>query len=83
MTDQEKAQRRFTNMIEMERERQDILHPRGLYDGKFPSRLLSLAVLLEEMGEFSKAVLEHDRDNQLTELVQVAAVCYRIYEEVL
>ncbi len=83
MTAKEKKQQRFMNMMELERDRQDRLHPGGLCDNGKPSRTLSLTVLAAEVGEFADAILEHDRDNQTTELVQVAAVCMRIYEEVL
>jgi NTP pyrophosphatase (non-canonical NTP hydrolase) len=39
-----------------------------------------LAILLEEVGECARAVLERDHANLARELVQVAAVCQRIFE---
>jgi hypothetical protein len=35
---------------------------------------IKLAVLLEEVGEVSRALLDNDPDNLATELIQVAAV---------
>lgn len=55
--------------IEEERDYQDGLHDNtGLDDGKW------LAVLLEEVGEVAKALLEGDDLGMNAELVQVAAV---------
>jgi hypothetical protein len=39
-----------------------------------PATLLRLAVLVEEVGEVARAVMEHDAGQVHTELVQVAAV---------
>lgn len=42
---------------------------------------VGLAILLEEVGEASKAVLENNPKEYRSELVQVAAVCMRLIEE--
>lgn len=39
------------------------------------------AVLCEETGEVARAILDGDRANLGTELIQVAAVCCRMYEQ--
>ncbi len=83
MTNIEIKRRRFFNMIEHERDRQNELHPRGMYDGAYTSRTLALTVLTEEVGELAEAIIEKDRERQTEELLHVAAVCFRIFEEVM
>lgn len=70
-------------MLENERDRQDELHPQGFRDGKYQSRTAFMTVLAAEVGEVADAILSHDRDNQIEEVVQVAAVCLRAFEELL
>ena len=36
---------------------------------------LALTILMEEVGEIARALLEHDDENLKDELVQVASVC--------
>lgn len=38
------------------------------------------AILVEEVGEVSKAIMEANRENIKTEIAQVAAVCIRMLE---
>ena len=38
------------------------------------------AILMEEVGEVARALLEGDRENLREEIVQVAAVCARAFE---
>lgn len=83
MIEREKKRRRFFSMMENERDRQDEKHPRGFKDGTYPSRTTFMTVLAAEVGEVADAILEHDRENQIAEVVQVAAVCLRAYEELL
>lgn len=60
-------------LIELERERQDRIHPR--FDNP-------LAVLVEEVGEVAKEMQEgHNRLRMIEELVQVAAVACRWIEQ--
>jgi NTP pyrophosphatase (non-canonical NTP hydrolase) len=62
-------------LIAAERKRQDArFGPHAGFDKDPPER--NAAVLTEECGEVSKAVLEKDIENLKEELVQVAAVCW-------
>ncbi len=61
--------------ISTERERQDRLHP----DDDYPDSVY-LAVLMEEVGEVARAMLEDEPKQLRTELVEVAAVCVRMLE---
>ena len=47
-----------------------------------PNLHRSMSVLMEEVGEAARAVLEGDRDNLREELVQVAAVAVAIVEAI-
>jgi NTP pyrophosphatase (non-canonical NTP hydrolase) len=60
--------------IEKERERQNLLHPEELGDQQM------LAVLIEEIGEVGKALLEEGPEELEKELIQAAAVCFRWLE---
>lgn len=61
-------------MIAEERARQDAKFYRK--SGEWPSADgIKALVLQEETGEIARAILEHDRQNLLEELVQTAAVC--------
>lgn len=66
--------------IDAERERQqrkwNIAHPWGWGDCSSPTLApaVKVAVLTEEVGEVSRAVLDIDHENLRAELVQVAAV---------
>lgn len=77
-------------MIEQERERQNKLHPlSSLPNNEQNEEILLMAafiknnefltVLVEEVGEVAKALLEGN--NLEEELIQVAAVCVRWLEE--
>lgn len=56
-----------------ERKRQDEKWGRD-----FPARTDDewLTVLTEELGECARAILEHDGDNLIVEILQCAAVCF-------
>jgi NTP pyrophosphatase (non-canonical NTP hydrolase) len=56
-----------------ERKRQDEIHINNDVDEY-------LAIMVEEVGEVSRAILINDRDNLIEELVQVAAVAIRWME---
>lgn len=62
---------RIIRMVWEERQRQ--ISKWGKYRN-LPSRTW-LAILMEEVGEIAKADLEHDRSNQIDEIIQVIAVC--------
>lgn len=71
--------RRFFDLIVKERERQtakwgESERSNRLFNERF------FAILGEEFGELCRASLESDEENFLEELVQVAAVCTRMYE---
>ena len=59
----------FNNLIEIEREAQD-----KKWGEQHHSDEKWLAIILEELGEAAKAVLEEDDEALLEEVVQVAAV---------
>lgn len=65
----------FMSQMEAERSMQDILHPKDDWPG-----VVWATVLGEEYGEVCKAILEHDRNNLEEELIHLASVCMRIYE---
>lgn len=62
------------NLIDLERTRQDRIHPEWHGDNH------GLVVLAEEFGEVAKALYEGDTQNLKEELVQVCAVCVRWLE---
>lgn len=69
----------FHSLVQAERARQDALW--GPPDASTDALVLALvAILTEETGEVARAVLEQDRDNLRTELVQVAAVAQKFWE---
>lgn len=59
-------------LVKDERERQDKKWGKGFF-GR--SDLAWLGILAEEFGEVANAILEHDEENLITEITQVAAVC--------
>jgi NTP pyrophosphatase (non-canonical NTP hydrolase) len=65
--------------IKLERIRQNLKHPKEDY-----SPVEWLPVLVEEVGEVSKAIFENnfsnDKDNYREELIHVAAVAVRMIE---
>lgn len=67
----------FVNDVMIERERQDCIHPRSDWPG-----IVWATVMGEEYGEICRAILENDRENLKDELVQLAAVCMRVYENI-
>lgn len=62
--------------INNERERQENIHPEKL---DLPMRFTTL---VEEVGEVATAIQNNDNENLYEELVQVAAVCVRMIEDV-
>lgn len=74
---QEMRRRQVFHKIEVERARQDRLHP------EFPIlQVERLAILLEEAGEVAKAINEKKPEEIEAELVQVAAVAMRWLEQI-
>jgi hypothetical protein len=69
---------RFGRLVQEERAQQERLHPWA--GGGREMLKNAVVVLTEEVGEVAHAVLEKDAANLREELVQVAAVCQRIYE---
>lgn len=63
--------------INNERERQEIIHPVKL---NLPMRFTTL---VEEVGEIATTIQNNDIGNLVDELIQTAAVCVRMIEEVL
>ena len=67
----------YEKLINAERARQ--LEKWGVQNHDFP--LWSL-ILIEEVGEFAKAILEGENMSDIkNELIQIAAVCKAIYED--
>jgi NTP pyrophosphatase (non-canonical NTP hydrolase) len=64
--------------IVAERERQDIMF--GAIRILHQSPTLRMAILMEEVGELARAVLERDPASMRTEAVQVAAVAVALIE---
>lgn len=64
------SQRKILQLVREERERQDLTW--GPVGDRVNDKWSD--ILMEEVGEVSRAILELDRDNQRVELVQVAAV---------
>lgn len=60
--------------IILERERQDVLHPYRVPDE------VMLTVLVEEVGEIARSMLEEDRSGLRREVLQSAAVCVKWLE---
>jgi NTP pyrophosphatase (non-canonical NTP hydrolase) len=65
----------------------DVVAERARQDAKWGSQrhlpdLLWHAILSEEVGECAKAILERDRENLRTELIQVAAVAVATVEAI-
>lgn len=48
---------------------------------ELPSTLWA-TILMEEVGEVAKAILEKDNTNAREELVQCAALCYQVIEAI-
>jgi len=59
--------------VRAERDRQDAKWGRD-FEGR--SDAFWLTILAEEFGEVANAILEHDEENVVVELVQVAAVVF-------
>jgi NTP pyrophosphatase (non-canonical NTP hydrolase) len=64
--------------VEQERKRQDLKFGTPPRSRKPP---LYLAVLMEEVGEIARSILEGDSDNYRVELIQVAAVAVAAIED--
>ena len=63
--------------VKRERMRQDVIHPQVL------SLSERYVVLGEEVGEIARAIQNNDTDNLYEELIQTAAECVRMAEEVM
>lgn len=68
---------RILNDIYKERDRQNKLHPEKL---ELPMRFITIS---EEIGEIAQALQDNDMDSIYRELVDTAASCVRMAEEVL
>ncbi len=77
------------NMVNLERENQEEYHEEGFRnvdknwkeDTYIPqSKDVAIKVLLSELGEYATAVMRESENNQIAELVQVAAVAVRMLE---
>ena len=64
----------ISEAISKERERQDSLHPYMV-----PETVM-LPVLVEEIGEVARAMIEEKPDDLRRELIEVAAVCVKWLE---
>ena len=69
------AQKLFLRQLVDERKRQDEKWGQNIVD-----RDRMVVVLLEEVGEVARALLDGDVSNLSTELIQVGAVCSKFYE---
>lgn len=69
------------DLVTMELERQDNLWGTPASQDQTPEK--RLAILVEEVGEYAKEVLEHRPKEALEELVQVAAVAIANIERYL
>jgi NTP pyrophosphatase (non-canonical NTP hydrolase) len=68
--------------IDLERIRQAALHPGETCADRAPETF-KLTILLEEVGEVARAILENTRDQQIKELTEVAAVAVAWLEAML
>lgn len=68
---------KILNDIDAERERQNSLHPEKL---PLPMRFITI---MEEAGEVAQAMQEDDFDGVYRELIETAASCVRMAEQVL
>jgi NTP pyrophosphatase (non-canonical NTP hydrolase) len=68
---------KIINDINRERSRQDYLHPE-----KLPSAMRTVTIM-EELGEVAKALQDDNARAVYRELIDVAASCVRMAEEVL
>lgn len=68
---------RILNHIYKERDRQDKLHPEPL---DLPMRFVTIS---EEIGEIAQALQDNDMESIYRELIDTAASCVRMAEEVL
>ncbi len=68
---------KILNDINVERKRQDHLHPQKL------TLQMRFVTIMEEAGEVAEALQDNDMDNVYCELIDTAACCVRMAEEVL
>lgn len=68
---------RFLPLLLLERERQEELHGEANQNNSWDRWL---TILGEEFGEVCKANLEKNIEDMEEELIQVAAVCFSIYQ---
>lgn len=68
---------KIINDINAERDRQDKLHPQKL------TLQMRFITIMEEAGEVAEAMQEEDMDSVYRELIDTAACCVRMAEEVL
>lgn len=78
-----KRQERFLALIRTERERQESKWGDDQAEGggsRDAFRQKFCAILMEEVGEVARAILEGDEAHALVEMAEVAATCCRYYE---
>lgn len=68
---------KIINDINLERERQDRLHPERL------GLSMRFVTIMEELGEVAEALQENDMESVYCELIDAAASCVRMAEELL
>lgn len=68
---------RIINDIHIERNRQNQLHPQKL------NLAMRFITIMEEMGEVAQALQDKDMESVYRELIDAAASCIRMAEEVL
>ncbi|MEW8985943.1 MAG: MazG nucleotide pyrophosphohydrolase domain-containing protein [Bacillus sp. (in: firmicutes)] len=68
---------KILNDIHQERNRQDKLHPEKL---PLPMRFITI---MEEAGEVAEAMQDNDKDSIYRELIDTAASCVRMAEQIL
>lgn len=77
--DEKIAATKFQELVQLERLRQN-----KKWSNQEKQHAVSpekwVVILAEEFGEFAKEICEHDDEKAVKELVEVAAVCQRIFE---
>lgn len=63
--------------LNKERDRQDKLHPQVL------GLSLRFVTIMEELGEVAQALQDNDMDSVYREVIEAAATCVRMAEELL
>lgn len=68
---------KILNDINVERDRQDDMHPEDL------PLAMRFVTIMEEAGEVAEAMQDNDMESTYRELIETAASCVRMAEEVL